>query len=109
MVNFTTDDATQGGRLAKPKGWSNGAEAFDVRYYSSAELQISGLSGGDTITVSRSLDGTNFITQTWIASDFSSGSTISANGLYTFSAGGFLKWSKTGSASTPAVTIRAEA
>jgi len=87
--------------------WSNGAAAVDLRLLDNAQIQISGLSGGDSITITRSLDGTNYVPQSIVGNDYSVASNITTNGIYTVPAGGYLKWAKTGTASTPTVTIRA--
>lgn len=84
-----------------------GGAVVDLRPYDNAKVQVTGLSGSDAITVSLSLDGVNWVPQTLLASDRSLVPQITANGLYDLSAGGYLKWTKTGSASTPIVTIRA--
>lgn len=90
-----------------PTAWT-GTEEIDLRKYSSAEIQVAALGGGDTITVSRSLDGVNFVPQAYIAADFSTGVPISAPGIYSFPGGGWLKWERSGSGTAPSVTLRAE-
>jgi hypothetical protein len=90
-----------------PAALAAAATPYDARLYGSAEAQVTGLSGGDTIAFTRSLDGTNYATVSWIDQTFATGSTISANGIYSFPGGGYLKWTQTGSASTPTVTVRA--
>lgn len=91
---------------AVPATWVNGATAQDFRTFGTVELQVASLSGGDTIAVTRSIDGANYVAQSYVASDFSTGATISANGIYSYPGGGSLKWTKTGAASSPTVTVR---
>jgi hypothetical protein len=90
-----------------PAAWSTGATPRDVRSFSNVTLQVAGLSGGDTIAVTGSLDGTNYTALTGIDANFNLATTISANGIYSYSGGQYLKYAQTGSASTPTVTIRA--
>jgi hypothetical protein len=97
----------EGGFKAGAAGWAAGATAQDLRNYGSAEVQVAGLSGGDTIAFTRSLDGTNYKAVSWIDQSFATGSTVSADGIYSLPGGGYLKWTKTGAASTPTVTVRA--
>jgi hypothetical protein len=89
-----------------PIAWANGAVTQDLRSHGEAELQVAGLSGGDTISVARSLDGNNFVSATWIDQGFATGMTIAANGTYSFAGGGFLRWSRIGNASAPILTLR---
>lgn len=86
-----------------PVAWVSGA--MDMRNYTGATVQVHGLSGGDTIQVSESWDNINAVVQSWIKNDFTTGSTISADGNYAFIGGGYLTFAKTGSASTPTLTI----
>lgn len=72
---------------------------IDCRSTDEVEIQITALAGGDTITVTRSLDNVTFFNQ-MVAGP------IAANTLYTEQAGGYIKFTKTGSASTPTITIR---
>lgn len=90
-----------------PAAWANGATPQDLRTFDSAVIQVVGLSGGDTIAVSRSIDGTNFVAQSLIAADFSIQTTIAQDGVYSMPAQGYIKYAKTGSASAPVVTLRA--
>lgn len=90
-----------------PAVWTTGALAQDARGYGSVTIQVSGLSGGDAISVTGSLDGTNYATLTGIDTGFNLAPTITANGIYSYSGGQYLKWTQTGSASTPVITIRA--
>jgi hypothetical protein len=87
--------------------WTTGATAQDLRYISSGELQVYGLSGGDTIAVTRSIDGTHYVAQSLTSNTLTVVATISADGIYAFPGGGYLKWTQTGSASTPTITLRA--
>ncbi len=88
-------------------GWVTGATAQDTRNYENVEVQVASLTSPDTIAFTRSIDGTNYTAVSWIDQNFATGSTISANGIYGFPGGGYLKWTKTGSAGTPTVTVRA--
>lgn len=92
---------------AQPGVAISAGSASDTSSFSSANLQVQGLSGGDTLTVTRSVDGTNYVTQSGIAQDYSVVSAISADGIYSYPGSGLIKYAKTGSASTPTVTLRA--
>lgn len=87
--------------------WVTGSTAQDARNYGSVTIQVSGLSGGDSIAVTGSLLGSSYAPLTGIGADFSTAATITADGIYSFPGGQYLKWAQTGSASTPTVTIRA--
>jgi hypothetical protein len=71
------------------------------------EIHINDLSGGDTITVSRALqDDASYLTWRLLDSDSNSaGSSFTAAGIYQTEGGAWLKFTKTGSASTPTVHI----
>lgn len=70
----------------------------DARNYGSVTIQVSGLSGGDSIAVTGSVDGTNYLIQRTIITD----------GIYSCLPGGMqYKYAKAGSASTPVVTYSA--
>ncbi|SFR86711.1 hypothetical protein [Sphingomonas jatrophae] len=87
--------------------WSNGAVAQDMRAFATVELEVSGLSGGDTITVFRTLTaGGTPKAQAWVDGTLQTGTAIGSDGTYSFTGSGFMTWSKTGAASTPAVVIR---
>lgn len=107
LVNSAGIEAAVGA----PAAATTAGTAYDARNYGAATAQISGLSGGDTIAFTQSIDGTIYVAVSWIDQGFGSGGaspyTISANGIYSFPGGGYLKWVKTGVASTPAVTVRA--
>lgn len=82
--------------------------AIDVSSYGSVSLQVHGLSGGDTLAVTKQTDGTNFSPISGISeADYSVVATISADGIYDYPGGGLIKYTKTGSASTPTVSLRA--
>jgi hypothetical protein len=81
----------------------------DISNLSTVILQVSGLSVGDTLTVSQSIDLTNYIPVYGIAQDFSISPTITSDGIYTYNGGGSLRYSKSGTGQPPAVTIRAGA
>lgn len=85
--------------------WGVGATAQNVTDFPSVQIQVAGLSGGDTIAITRSIDGDNYVAQSLVGSDFTVVTSISANGIYSAQGGGFIKYAKTGSASTPAVSI----
>lgn len=87
-----------------PVTWTSGA-TMDMRTYTGVTVQVFGLSGGDTIQVSESYDNAHSNVQSWIKNDFTVGNTISAAGNYSFSGGGYMTFAKTGSASTPSLTI----
>lgn len=94
----------------EPTAWADGAVPMDLRQYGTMRLQVSGLSGGDTITFSLALeeDG-DPVALKGVSNQLSPVGTITANGIYTFGAGGFATWAKTGSASTPTVIVGAGA
>ncbi len=71
-----------------------------------ALVQIIGLSGGDTITVSTSLNGEDFSSSYLMDSTFTPVTSFSAAGMYSTDAGCWLRFTKTGSASTPTVIVR---
>ena len=87
--------------------WPDGSIYADIRAYSTFKLQVNGLSGGDTVQVTTSLDNTGYSTAYCITPDFSTTNSISTNGVYTLVGGAYFKWSKTGSASTPTISYRA--
>lgn len=94
----------------EPEEWPDGAEARDLRAYATATLQVTGLSGGDSITISASLDGSAYAPLSGMArADTTIAARIGSDGVYDFPATGFLKWTKAGAASSPTVTIRAGA
>jgi hypothetical protein len=69
-------------------------------------LSVTGLSGGDTITVNSSLTGGGFSPCSVVAlADFSELATITADGDYTFPVAGFVSFTQTGSASEPTVDL----
>jgi hypothetical protein len=90
-----------------PSASVTAGSVVDTSSFGSVNLQVQGLSGGDTLTVSRSVDGTNYVTQSGIAQDYTVVSSIVADGIYSYPGGDSIKYTKTGSASSPTVTLRA--
>lgn len=74
-----------------------------------AIVQIIGLSGGDTITVSASLNGTDYAPWYLMDSTYAPVTSFSDEGMYLTDAGCWLRFTKAGSASTPTVIVRATA
>lgn len=90
-----------------PTAWADGNSARDMRSFATVEFQVASLAAGVSIAVTRSLDAANFAAQTGInTADLSTVTSITANGIYAFSGGGFVKWTKTGPGAAPTVTIR---
>ncbi|SFR79772.1 hypothetical protein [Sphingomonas jatrophae] len=90
-----------------PLAWGNGAVPQDMRAYRDVEVQVSGLSGGDSISITRSLvEGGTYVAPKWVSHAFETGDVITADGTYGFSGFALLKWAKTGNASNPSVVIR---
>jgi hypothetical protein len=83
--------------------WADGSVAKDMRAYKDAEIQVAGLAAGKTVTVTRSVDGTNYVTPNWLDQNNAGGTVITANGTYSFDGFGLLKWASDG---TPTVTVR---
>lgn len=104
----TSDGAVAVGPSTRPPAaWANGSTPQDMTNFETVEIQVAGLSGGDSIAITRTLDGSAYVAQTGISTaDLSTVASITADGIYAFTGGGNLKWAKTGSASTPTVTIR---
>ena len=86
-------------------GWT-ASTSLDMRGYEAATVQVSGLSGGDVITISRSLDFITYFPVAVYDLFGASASTISANGMYDFDAGSYIQWTKAGGSSTPSLTVR---
>ncbi len=86
-----------------PQAWVSGVK--DMRAYSGVTVQVHGLSGGDTIQLNQSYDGTNTFVQSWSKNDLTVGSVISSDGAYTFIGGGYVSFVRTGNASAPTLTI----
>lgn len=103
---FLTDSNGNPIPAATPAPWVTGSTPQDARSFNAVTIQVEGLSGGDTIAVTGSLSGNGYTALTGIGADFSTVTTISADGIYSFDGGQYLKWAKTGSASTPTLTIR---
>lgn len=90
--------------------WTDGTIAQDVRAFGLAEVQVTGLSGGDTISFTRSLTCTGtYLPLTGYYDQNGGGAyaTVAADNIVLLRGGGCLKNTKTGSASTPTITIRA--
>lgn len=93
-----------------PTTWADGSVATDLstNSMSAAEVQVDSISGGDSIAFTRSLTGGTYYAFTAIYDQNGNAVTsITAPGIYSLRGGGLLKYTKTGSASTPVVTIRA--
>jgi hypothetical protein len=73
----------------------------------SALVQIIDLSGGDSITVQASLDGTNFADWYLENSSYAAVESFTADGMYSTVAGCHLRFTKSGSASSPSIIVRA--
>lgn len=82
------------------------ARVLDLREEEETEFQVSGLSGGDTIAVTRSFDAVNYVPHFLLTNMLDSATTIGADNIYQCSAAGYLKFAKTGTASTPTISIR---
>lgn len=82
------------------------AVSVDLREEEDTEFQVSGLSGGDTIAVTRSFDNTAFWPVTMFDGVFNDVTSIAADNIYSCSGAGYLKFTKTGSASTPTISVR---
>lgn len=78
----------------------------DLREEQETEFQVTGLSGGDTITVTRSFDNVAFVPRTMFNDVFGDFTSITADHIYSIAAAGYLKFTKTGTASTPTISIR---
>lgn len=92
-----------------PAPWLPLTTVQDLTGYASAEIQVSGLSGADTISVLRSLDGVSFvaITSVWDMNGNGPFAGISQDGIYFVPGGGWVKLERSGTQSSPAVTLRA--
>ncbi len=86
----------------RPDGVADGAvqtltsgTAISCTGYGNVALQVTGISG--TVTVSGSIDGTNYVALTGVnVSDFSSAETVTANGIYSYPALAYIKFTGTG-------------
>jgi len=80
--------------------------SVDLRAYNEISIQVANISGGDIITVSKSLDNVTFF-QEYVSDNISEFfvDTISANGLYVFMGSSYVKWQKTGSNSSPIIDL----
>lgn len=89
-----------------PTAWTNGSISVDLRLYTTAEIQVANIHSNDFVTVTKSLNNTDFVEVPGIDQNFNPADVITANGLYKVDAGGYLKWAKTGTSSTPTVVVR---
>lgn len=80
--------------------------ALDLRAYTDVSVQVIGLSSPDTVTISKSINGNTYVSESVIASNGAILSNISANGIYMFFGSAYIKWDKTG-ASSPTITVLA--
>lgn len=78
----------------------------DAEESETIDVQVSGLSGGDSLAVSRSINGDTFTTAELYDMEYTTVSTITADGFYSAPGYAHLKFTKTGSASTPTVLVR---
>ena len=82
------------------------AVVVDLREEEETEFQIVGIAGGDSVTVTRSFDGSNFVPHFVLTNMLNDITSITADNIFLCDAAGYLKFTKTGTGSTPAVTIR---
>lgn len=75
-----------------PEVWSVPGTAFDVRLFSDVEVQFAG-APGTPYQPQRSLDGSTFVNCLAYDEAGNSYSTITAAGIYSFTGGGFLRFS----------------
>lgn len=86
-------------------GWA-AANVKSCAGYGSALVQVQGLSGGDSIALSGTADGTNYVVLSGINLNSNASLTsITADGIYAFPTVGSIKYAKTGVASTPTVAL----
>jgi len=78
----------------------------DLREEEETEFQVTGLSGGDTIAVTRSFDKVGFAPMMVFNGVFDSFTSIAADHIYSCPAAGYLTFTKTGTASTPTISVR---
>lgn len=101
----STGDLVDAPDASLTTGWA-AANVKSCAGYGSALLQIQGLSGGDTIQLSGTIDGTNYTVLSGINLNTNGSlTTISADGSYAFPAVGSIKYAKTGVGSTPTVGL----
>lgn len=95
-------DATDGSLTT---GWA-AANVKSCAGYGSVLLQVQGLSGGDSIALSGTADGTNYQVLSGINLNSNASLTsIVADGVYAYPSVGSVKYAKTGVASTPTVAL----
>jgi len=75
-----------------PQSWSSPTTAWDVRDYTDIEVQFVG-TPSVAYQPQRSLDGANYVNTLAFDEAGVSYSTITAAGVYSFSGGGYLKFS----------------
>jgi len=85
---------------------SDTARVVDLREEEETEFQIVGIAGGDSVTVTRSFDGANFVPHFLLTNMLNDVTSIAADNIFRCDAAGYLKFTKTGTGSTPTVTIR---
>ena len=80
----------------------------DCRQADELELQVTGLSGGDTITVGRSLDKIHYVDAELLTSTLDpADNPVVADGIFVLLNGAcHLDFTQSGSASTPKITVR---
>lgn len=93
----------------QPMPWAPLTDVHDLTAYALAEMQVSGLAGGDTLAVTRSLDTANFAAVSAIYDMNGEGpfAQIAEDGIYLVPGGGWLSLEQSGSASSPVITLRA--
>lgn len=92
-----------------PAAWNPLTDIQDLGAFAMAEVQVSGLAGGDTLAFLRSLDNVAFAPVTAVYDMNGNGpfAAITSDGIYLLPGGGWLKLERSGSASVPSITIRA--
>ena len=78
----------------------------DLREEEETEFQIVGITGGDTVAITRSFDGANFVPHFVLTNMLNDVTSIAADNIFRCDAAGYLKFTKSGTGSTPTVTIR---
>lgn len=73
---------------------------FNCRLAEEVEVQIISLSGGDSLAVARSLDGENYVDYPMLDTELETQTSFTAAGIYTVAGGAWLRFTKTGSASS---------
>lgn len=86
------------------KSWDGAG--LDCSGNSDGYVSVTGLSGGDTITINSSISGSGFRAASVVAlADLTVKATITADGDYAVPLAGFISYTKAGSASTPTVNL----